>query len=196
MEGRRDRNRTSTYEWRTERPTHPDVVAWIRFVFLLLDKNDFLRHPLSDWEATGHQSWVWHCNADRTKVYKVTPHGTCDIYDLVISGVNTRGRRFALEEEGLPTPSDMIRVSLRHKCEDWVEVAEGCPRWRAPPRTTFWHYAAKWGASAFFEHIDLPLDLPGFAKDLQDGHVIACGDGSFQPELLLRLSSSAWKMKS
>ena len=75
MEGRRDRTRTSAYESRTKHPTYSNVVKWVRFVFLLLDESDYLLHPLGDWESAGHQSWVWHYNPDRTKVYKVALQG-------------------------------------------------------------------------------------------------------------------------
>ena len=127
---------------------------------------------------------------------KVASQGLSTVYNLVTTGVRTRGWRFSLKKEGLPMPPNAIRVSLRHEGKDWVEVAEGRPFQAAPTRTTFLHCAAKWGASAFFEHIDLPRDLPDFVKDIQDGHVIGCGDGSFQPDLSLQLSSSAWKMMS
>ena len=88
-------------------------------------------------------------------------------------------------------PPQATRVSLLHEGADWVEVPDGRPPPEPPSRTTFSHWASKWGASAFFEHIHIPPDLPGFVQDFQDGHVIGCGDGSFQPELSLWLSSSA-----
>ena len=78
-------------------------------------------------------------------MYKVASQGLCAVYDLVTTGVRTRGQRFSLKKEGLPMPSNTIRTSLRHEGEDWVEVAEGRPFLAAPARTTFLHYVAQMG---------------------------------------------------
>ena len=76
-------------------------------------------------------------------------------------------------------PPQVTRVSLLHEGADWVEVADGRPLPEPPARTTFSHWASKWGTSALFEHIRLPPDLPGFVQDLRDGQVIGCQDGFF-----------------
>ena len=73
LEERRDNSRRSSYVWRTEHPTHSDVVAWVKFVFLLLEENDCLRQPLGDRVSPGHQSWTWHRDPCRSTVYKISP---------------------------------------------------------------------------------------------------------------------------